>query len=411
MTDAALTLSHADKNRALIGLAASAAIWLGAFLSGFVIAEPAPYELYLAGLIAIWALFGLRLPAAIAPLIVLLVAFNIGRLVSMMTMDDWGRAPLMVAVSFFLAITAMFFAAVIAADHRRLNAIMGGYTAAALLTGTLGIVGYFGLMPGADMFTRFGRAMGAFQDPNVFAPFLALPAIHCLHGVLTRPAGEALGRLALLMVLAFAIFLSFSRAGWGLFVLCSAMLTVFLVIASPSSRFRLRVVLLAAAAIGLIIVALMVAIQFDVVRDMLLERARLVQDYDAARLGRFARHWIGFVEATGHPLGIGVLQFGLTYGEDPHNIWLKALSDYGWLGFAAYLVLIVWTFAAGLRILFRDRPWQPILACAWIVFVGHQVIGWVIDTDHWRHFFLLLGIIWGCIALEARHGAAANRSD
>jgi hypothetical protein len=39
---------------------------------------------------------------------------------------------------------------------------------------------------------------------------------------------------------------------------------------------------------------------------------------------------------------------------------------------------------------------------AWVSFVGHLIIGNVIDTDHWRHFFLLLGIIWGCIALELK---------
>ena len=41
--------------------------------------------------------------------------------------------------------------------------------------------------------------------------------------------------------------------------------------------------------------------------------------------------------AMEHPLGIGPLEFGPIYGEDTHNIWLKALLDYGWLGFASWL--------------------------------------------------------------------------
>ncbi len=36
----------------------------GILLSGFVIDEPAPYEIYMAGLIAVWALFGLRIFAS-----------------------------------------------------------------------------------------------------------------------------------------------------------------------------------------------------------------------------------------------------------------------------------------------------------------------------------------------------------
>ena len=38
---------------------------------------------------------------------------------------------------------------------------------------------------------------------------------------------------------------------------------------------------------------------------------------------------------------------------------------------------------------------------------GHVALGSIIDTDHWRHFYLLLGLVWGGIALEYRH----RRSD
>ena len=404
MTATTLTVPPAARSRALGGLLAALAIWLGAFLSGFVINEPAPYELFMVGLVAIWFLFGLRLPAEIMPLAALLVLFNVGGIVSMMTMPDWRDAPIYLAVGFFLAFTAIFFAAAVAGDGRRLDVIMNGYLTAAVLTGLLGIAGYFGLLPGADIFTRHGRAMGAFQDPNVFAPFLALPAIWCLHGVLTRPPGAAMvWRLALMTILVLAIFLSFSRAGWGLFIVCSVLLTMFVLIASPTPAFRLRIMVLAAAAVLALAAALAVALQIDTVRDMLIERARLFQIYDAGQGGRFANQRLGFVKAVEHPFGIGPLEFGRRFGSDTHNIWLKALFDYSWLGFACYVTLVLWTLGAGLRIAFRDRPWQPILVCALVVFFGHMLIGNVIDTDRWRHLYLIFGVIWGCIALEARH--------
>jgi hypothetical protein len=34
----------------------------------------------------------------------------------------------------------------------------------------------------------------------------------------------------------------------------------------------------------------------------------------------------------------------------------------------------------------------------------------VIDTDHWRHFYLLLGLIWGGMGLEYRHQRGMVRS-
>jgi hypothetical protein len=40
---------------------------------------------------------------------------------------------------------------------------------------------------------------------------------------------------------------------------------------------------------------------------------------------------------------------------------------------------------------------------AWIVILGHVGIGNVIDTDHWRHLYMLIGIVWGCGALEQRY--------
>ena len=159
--------------------------------------------------------------------------------------------------------------------------------------------------------------------------------------------------------------------------------------------------MLSIVAVVLLGLMLIVALQFEAVSALFSERAQLVQEYDGARMGRFARHWLGLMMATEHPFGIGILQFGLIYGEDPHNVYLKALTDYAWMGFAAYMALIVVTLVAGFKTIFRDRPWRPFLLCAYVVFIGHIIIGYVIDTDHWRHFFLLLGIIWGCVAAEA----------
>jgi hypothetical protein len=105
-------LPAAAVNAKLIALITTAAISLGVFLSGFVLNEPAPYELYMAGLIVVWALFGLRVSKPILPLLILLVVFNIGGMISMTQMSNLMDTPLYLAVSLFLAFTAVFFAAV-----------------------------------------------------------------------------------------------------------------------------------------------------------------------------------------------------------------------------------------------------------------------------------------------------------
>jgi O-antigen ligase len=390
-------------NAKLIALITSGAVFLGVFLSGFVIREPAPYDIYMAALMVIWCLFGLRISRSVAPLLLLLVFFNIGGMIAMTQMADLMQTPLYLAVSLFLAFSAVFFASVIEAQPTLYRLIFIAYVTAAVITALLGIAGYFDLFPGADIFTKYGRAAGAFQDPNVFGPFLALPGNYLLYLLLTGPA-RRMPLLALpLLVICGGIFFSFSRGAWGLFGVSAVLLTGLLFLQSRSGRFRLRIVVMAILAVALILIAMIAILQIPGVADMLSTRARLEQDYDAARLGRFARYSIGFLLALERPFGIGPLVFGQIYGEDTHDIWLKALMDYGWLGFVSYLALTCWTLVAGFRLLLRDRPWQPYVLCAYVVYIGHIGLGTVIDTDHWRHFYLLLGLIWGGVALEYRY--------
>ena len=391
------------RHRALARLASVVCLAAGVFLAGYVINEPAPYELFMVALIAIWALFGLRVSRTIAPLLVILCVFNIGGLISMTQMAELKDTPLYIAVSLFLAFTAVFYAAIIERDHTLLPVIFRAYTAAAVFTSVLGVLGYFHVLPGAEIFTLYDRARGGFQDPNVFGPFLMLPVAWLTYGILKERPAKAPLLITALLIVSLGNFLSFSRAAWGMQVFTMLMVTAIVFIESQSAKFRLRIVLLIGFAILLLALALLVAMQIPSVSDMFFNRAKLVQDYDGARLGRFARHGIGYLMAMENPLGIGPLVFGQMLGEDTHNIWLKALLDYSWLGFAAHMALTWITLGIGFKLLFRSRPWQSYLICAYAVYVAHVFVGNIIDTDHWRHFYLLLGIIWGSYALEKRH--------
>ncbi|MGI9355434.1 MAG: O-antigen ligase family protein [Rhizobiaceae bacterium] len=375
---------------------------LCAFLGAFVIREPAPYEVVLAAVMVAFLLFGMRLSSLSVTLATLFALFNMGSLLSMFTMSDLKEVPLYLAVSFFLGLTAVFWCATIEADMARIRSVMRGYVAGAAITSLLGIAGYFNAFPGSVSFTTYGRASGAFQDPNVFGPFLIFPTLYLVYGLIYRSPSLAPVRAALLLVLLAGIFLSFSRGAWGGLALSGITLYALLIATEQSSQKRARLLLIAGVGVLALALLLAVALQFDAVYSMFEQRARVVQEYDGARLGRFARHAIGFQWALEKPLGIGPLEFGYALGEDTHNIWLKSLMAYGWLGFASYLVMTIITLVGGARLLGRKRAWQPYLICAWSVFVAHLVVAWVIDIDHWRHVYLIIGMIWGCMALEVR---------
>ena len=98
MTAAALPLDRSAIDAKLVALVSAGAVGLGVLLSGFVVFEPAPYELYMVALIAIWALFGLRISRTVAPLLVLLVVFNLGGVLTVLQMADIKDTPLYIAV-------------------------------------------------------------------------------------------------------------------------------------------------------------------------------------------------------------------------------------------------------------------------------------------------------------------------
>jgi O-antigen ligase len=379
---------------------ATATLWVAVFLGGFVFYEPAPYDLFLAAVIPLWLLLGLGLPRVISPLIVLLVIFLAGGVLAAAQAARFDQQPMYMAVSGFLALSACFFAAVIGEDERRLDTIVQAWIAAALVTSILGLLGYFGLT--GDLFVKFGRATGGFQDPNVFGPFLIFPFVVLIRRVLTRRIGGALASGGLALVIFAGIFLSFSRATWGLAVFSALLIGLNLFLTERSGMARARYLGLAAVGIVCAVVFLAAALSIPTVAELFEERAQIVQEYDAGRMGRFERHIIGFNMMLDHPLGIGALQFSKIYGEDEHDIWLKSLTTYGWLGFVAFLALVIWTLAAAFPLVFRSGALQPVAQAAYIVFVGHILMATVIDIDHWRHVFLLFGILWGLIAADRR---------
>ena len=380
------------------------------FLGAFVIFEPAPYELFVCVLMVLFFLGGLTVTRHSMPLLLLTSLYSLGGMITLFQLTSPSSQVVYVAVTFFLGLTSWFFALVVQQDVFRLKVIINGYVIGAVLTAALGSIAYLGLLPGGDMFLRFGRARGAFQDPNVFAPFLVLPAAWLWHGILTKPSNLILLRAAGLSILLVGILLAFSRAGWGLVLF--ALGGVYLVAFMQARTLVKRVQLLALAGVGAVAMlgALLVALQFEQISSVFETRARVVQDYDGGALGRFERHALGFQLAFEKPFGIGRSEFAKLFTEDPHNIWLKSLMVYGWLGFVAYLVLTLWTLKCGFKTLFYSRPWTPYLQVLYVVFLGHIVMAYVIDIDHWRHMFLITCLLWGIYGLEASHQKQMQRN-
>jgi O-antigen ligase len=325
-------------------------------------------------------------------------------------LDD-SKATQWVVISAYMSATAVFYAAMLGTNtERRLELLLKGYTAAAVVASLAGIAGYFRLVPHADMFLRYERAQGTFNDPNVFGAFLVLPALLALQRVLAGRIGDIVRGGALLLLFVIALLLSFSRAAWGQFAGAAALMLVLTFVTSSSSRERMRIVAMAAAGCILLMVLIVALLSLDQVGGLFKERATFDQSYDEGHTGRFGRHILGFLLALDRPFGIGPLQFAHIFPEDPHNAYLNAFMSGGWLAGACYLTIVCVTLVAGMRYVWRPAPWHARYIAVYAAFLGVAAESAIIDSDHWRHYFLLLGVVWGLMGATHRHRARANLS-
>jgi hypothetical protein len=378
-------------------------LWLMGFAGAFVFIEPSPYEIVGALAIALFGLTGLKLRAPLVPLILLLLFLNLGYATAMLQVVDQSKVVTWVLVSAYLAVTAVVYAAMLGANTpARLDWLMRGCLAAGLVASLVAIAAYFHLFGGlSDLFLLYGRARGTFNDPNVLGAFLVLPALMTFQRMLTGRLSSALNAAILLLVMLAALFLSFSRAAWGQFAFAAVLLMAisFATSRAPSERLRIALIAIMGTLVTLLLVAALLSI--GQVADLFKERATLDQNYDLGRLGRFGRYLLGFDLMLDRPLGIGPLQFSKSYfSEDPHNTFLNTFMSGGWLGGFAYLSLTLVTAFRGLRFVFVRTPWQPTYHVVYAAFLGVAGESAIIDIDHWRHYFLILGALWGLMVVS-----------
>ena len=80
----------------------------------------------------------------------------------------------------------------------------------------------------------------------------------------------------------------------------------------------------------------------------------------------------------------------------------------GWISGISYPALVFVTVTMGFRHLLVRVPWQPGYLAIFAAFLGTVGEGFIIDTDHWRHFWIMLGAMWGMIAAAQPYRRAAR---
>lgn len=373
------------------------AVWI--FAGGFVLVEPSPYELMF--LLVLPVAFPARMGVHRGTLnLFYLIAFFVpfafiaAFQVRFGTVVDALRFS---GVTIFLMFTAYFTANYIAdAPLQRMRMVMRAYTAAAVVVALIGIAAYLRLLPGADLFLLYGRAKATFQDPNVYGPFLVLPAVYLLQKVFIGRPDKTIWNAAGYGLLFVGIFVSFSRGAWGHLMFSSLLVFALCFTTEANARQKARMLIMALAGTGLLVVALAGLLSIPAVGSLFAERASLTQSYDTGSTGRFGRQGLAFEMALEHPLGLGPQQFShYRIVEAPHDTYVTVVHAYGWGGGLIYWCLIGLTLWRAIKGVASRSPNRMLMIPLLATFTALIMESAIIDTDHWRHFFLLIGLIWG----------------
>jgi hypothetical protein len=388
-----------------------ALLWSVGAGGAIVFIEPSPYELATLAAMIVFFATGLRMRLVFVPLLILLFTVNIGYTICAAYLMDKTEIVNWIMTSWYMAVTVIFFAMVFSEDTAaRLDLLRRGLIVGAVVASLAGIAGYFHLVPGEhELLTLYGRARGTFKDPNVLSAFLILPALFTLQNIVTERFGKSLRSAIALGIIGLALLLAFSRAAWGQFILTSAFMLCMMFLTSPSTKQRSRLVTTAVIAVVVLALLLAVLLSFDSIDSLFKERASFDQKYDEGRFGRFGRHILGFQMALDLPLGIGPLQFTRFFPEDTHNSYLNAFMSGGWISGIFYPALVFITVFFGFRNMFVRTPWQKAYLAIFSAFLGTVGESFIIDTDHWRHFWLMLGTMWGMFAATHQYKADTRR--
>jgi len=377
-------------------------LFITALTSSIAFIEPSPHDALMIVLMVACVAARTNFDRKLFPLLVLIAVWLIGGFFSLVQVGDNTKDIQYAGTSVYLGIAAIMFACLFSdGNMQRLSILRRGYILAALIATAAGYIGFFHLMPHSDIFLDNDRVSATFKDPNVYGPFLVFPIVWLMIRILTR--GIRPLDVALLMVLMGGLLLSFSRGAWAHLAISATVgvLTVFLVTPDPRMRTRIVIIGLLTTLFAALLIGALLSI--GSVHDMLIERAKAIQPYDVGPGGRFWLQEQALGTILQNPNGLGPFEFDRIFGLQQHNVYMQGFLVYGWLGGAAYLTLVVVTLVLGLITMPIPTPWQYYLITAYAVLVGEAAEGMIVDTDHWRHFFLMLGLIWGLSAASINY--------
>ena len=377
-------------------------------ISSFVLVEPAPVDAVMLLLLALGTVMGtVRLAALSIVPTILLTGLALANVVSISLAADPARAVWYFLVTFYLMTSwALCIGALDVGGMPLLQVVFRGYSFAALISVSLALASYFHLIGFQSYLLLYGRPKGLFKDPNVYGPFLVPIAVMAITGCL--PINSRFWQACMAVVASLGIALSYSRACWINYVASLALFVVLdLVLPSRSPEAHsvsLSRVFLFGAVASLAVLAIL---QVPSVQTMLTVRLGQggMHDYDQIR---FQTQRMAVQAAIDHPLGIGPGQSEATFQYATHSSYMRVLSENGLFGLCCFVGFALASVIQAVRkaCLAETAAWRGLFVASAACICGQLINSGVVDTVHWRHFWILLALPW----IPARVWSSSNEN-
>jgi O-antigen ligase len=371
--------------------------------ASFVVIEPAPFDLLVILLImSALATNRLRLSKSLAPLSILVLAFTAARLLSVLSAADSADSMRFFLITSYLSLSALALSCLISKlGFEAVDTIFLGLSVGMYITLAFVLLAFLRILPIQDLVLIYGetRAKGFFKDPNVMAPAM-IPV--CIFYLMKYRMKRSTICLATSLSAACLVILSFSR---GAVITLFLSVVIFSLFSIKVEGFKsIKRLILASALLATSGVVIYLGISASNYA-YLLDATKRETNYDN---DRFLVHRLLLGQISTHPFGKGPGEtnsfvqstYALQGSGAAHNTYLRVAFENGWLGLGIYLSII---FCSALVVYNSIRG--SAIYCRYNAALGSSLIASVtsaltVDTLHWRHFWVLIGLIWGVDALR-----------
>lgn len=363
--------------------------------------EPSPYEFFFFLLIPVSLLNGLVVTRTTMTLFFLLFTIVVAQFFALIPYLQYrvvgdGLTPALYTIyTVYLYASAVLFALIFSQEtSARVSLALRTYAFSCVFAGAWGILSFINFMGIGAREPIDGRIAGPFKDPNVLGSYCIMGVLFLVQSILLHRRYTFIKMVGASIAFVGGVFFSMSRGSLGAmaFGLIFLLATTWFTSDRPIRR---RIVagltgIFLFAAVG----AAVIATSTDMVANIG-QRAQLTQEYDGGVTGRFGNQKRSIPMLIERPFGFGPFRFPVYFSLQPHNSYIGAFSDAGWIGGLAFFITVLSTTFLGLRLAFTRSPFQRMAQVVTPAAMGFFLQALQIDIDHWRFVFLMIGAIWG----------------